>query len=101
MAKKRNSRKLRPQEYPDAQDFQYGREDRDMPDDEEPARPIKPVLDWKAECIFSEGQLVTISESQINGTVVSCVGKDIMVLDASGIIHCLKDHAVYFVQSLS
>lgn len=54
---------------------------------------------------YSEGDLVTCpnkqpgkSDQQVTGTVIHCIGKDVMVLDASGIIHICKDHEIYHAQ---
>jgi hypothetical protein len=99
MAKKRNAGKLRPQSYPDSEDFDYSRDKEQAV--EEPMRPAKVQVDYAAESRYCEGQLVTIAQLQVIGTVVQCVGKDLLVLDAPGIVHRVKEHEVYPLQNNS
>lgn len=100
MAKKRNTGRVRPQEYPDDEEFSYIRDKMQAPEpDDEPAvRPAKKALDYAAESKYREGQVVTIAALQEIGTVVQSVGKDLMVLDTKGILHVVKDKDVYLTQ---
>lgn len=105
MAKKRNTRKLRPQEYPDAEDFEYG---RDRPE-EEPQhaerieRPVVHVSGGPSQ--YKPGDVVTCPNKasfsdagSVTGTVVDAVGKDITVLDTMNVLHRCKDGEVYPAQ---
>lgn len=108
---KRPSKKIRPQEFPDADDF-------------EPIKPLKVrYLDDNTEstvkpddCIsepynctnsqYKEGDVVTCpskikvddNTEHKSGTIISISGKDVMVLDPSGYIHRCKVYEIYLKQ---
>jgi hypothetical protein len=107
MGKKRASKKVRPQEYPDDDEMQDVREKWFPEETEEPA-PVRPKREYKpvpASCQFREGDTVTCvnknpydNNAQATGTIIMLMGSDALVLDGQGFLHHVRQHEVYPAQ---
>lgn len=77
------------------QEFDY---DRDKLQ-ESITSPIRPHFDRLGTSLYKAGEVVTIANLELSGTIIDLIGKNLAVLDQTHIIHHVKDFQVYKSQS--
>lgn len=106
MSKRRNTKKLRKQEYPDFDEPEYeetkSKQNEDLDEDSESfVKPCKAPISHRPG-IYALGTVLTgpnklpnADSDTITGTVVVSVAGTVVILDTRGYLHTLFEHEVY------